>query len=62
MGGDEFAAALLFQPDVSEEKIQERVRMIFDKINLTLKAVEGGGRLSIGNCFCRTENLPQPTL
>ena len=29
MGGDEFAAALLFQPDVSEEKIQERVRMIF---------------------------------
>ena len=48
MGGDEFAAALLFQPDVSEEKIQERVRMIFDKINLTLKAVEGGSGLSMG--------------
>ena len=51
MGGDEFAAALLFQPDVSEEKIQERVRMIFDKINLTLKAVEGGSGLSMGVAF-----------
>ena len=55
MGGDEFAAALLFQPDVSEEKIQERVRMIFDKINLTLKAVEGGSRLSMGVAFAEPE-------
>lgn len=55
MGGDEFAAALLFQPDVSEEKIQERVRMIFDKINLTLKAVEGGSGLSMGVAFAEPE-------
>ena len=55
MGGDEFAAALLFQPDVSEEKIQERLRMIFDKINLTLKAVEGGSGLSMGVAFAEPE-------
>lgn len=55
MGGDEFAAALLFQPDVSEEKIQERVRMIFDKINLTLKAAEGGSGLSMGVAFAEPE-------
>ena len=55
MGGDEFAAALLFQPDVSEEKMQARVRMIFDKINLTLKAVEGGSGLSMGVAFAEPE-------
>lgn len=55
MGGDEFAAALLFQPDVSEEKIQARLRMIFDKINLTLKAVEGGSGLSMGVAFAEPE-------
>lgn len=55
MGGGEFAATLLFQPDVSEEKMQARLRMIFDKINLTLKAVEGGSGLSMGVAFAEPE-------
>lgn len=48
MGGDEFAAVLLLGRDVSEERIRERVRMIFDKINMTLRGTEGGSGISMG--------------
>ena len=53
---EEMSYGLLFcfNPDVSEEKIQEWVRDDLYKINLTPKAVEGGSGLSMG-VACRTE-------
>lgn len=55
MGGDEFAAALLFKKEVGEAKIQERVRMIFDKINMTMKGTEGGTGISMGAAVAEPE-------
>ena len=37
MGGDEFAAALFFEPEMPEEAIVERALQIFDKIHLSLR-------------------------
>ena len=55
MGGDEFAAVLLFDPDTSEEKIRERAQQIFDKINMTLKGTEGGTGISMGVVIAEPE-------
>ncbi|MGN0741519.1 MAG: diguanylate cyclase domain-containing protein [Candidatus Fimadaptatus sp.] len=48
MGGDEFAAALLFSMDTPEASMRERAQQIFDKVSLTLKGVEGGTGISMG--------------
>ena len=48
MGGDEFAAMLFFHSDISELRMHERAQQIFDKVNLTVKAAEGGTGISMG--------------
>lgn len=48
MGGDEFAAMLFFDEDTEEIKMQERAQQIFDKVNMTVKATEGGTGISMG--------------
>lgn len=48
MGGDEFAAALFFKKECSDEFMYERAQQIFDKINVTLKMASQGTSLSMG--------------
>lgn len=48
MGGDEFAAALFFDKGTPDAQLQERAQQIFDKVSITLKAVEGGTGISMG--------------
>ena len=55
MGGDEFAAMLFFDKNVSDDVIRERAQQIFDKVNLTVKATEGGTSISMGAVISRTE-------
>ncbi len=55
MGGDEFAAMLFFDKNVSDDVIRERAQQIFDKVNLTVKAAEGGTSISMGAVISRTE-------
>ena len=55
MGGDEFAAALFFDMDIPEESIRERAQQIFDKMNMTLKGVEGGTGISMGGVISESD-------
>ncbi len=55
MGGDEFAAMLFFNKSVPDDVIKERAQQIFDKVNLTVKAAEGGTSISMGAVISRTE-------
>ncbi|MGN0993608.1 MAG: diguanylate cyclase domain-containing protein [Butyricicoccus sp.] len=55
MGGDEFAVALFFNGDTPDEQLQERAQQIFDKVNITLKAVEGGTGISMGMVIADSE-------
>jgi len=48
MGGDEFAAALFFSKDCTDQFMYERAQQIFDKINMCLKMAEKGASLSMG--------------
>ena len=48
MSGDEFAEALFFDKDTPDAQMQERAQQIFDKVNITLKSVEGGAGISMG--------------
>lgn len=48
MGGDEFAAALFFKKDCTEEFMLQRAQQIFDKINMSLLSAEKGTSLSMG--------------
>ena len=48
MGGDEFAAALFFKAGTPEETLRERAHQIFEKLQLTMRAVEGGHGISMG--------------
>jgi len=48
MGGDEFAAALFFSKDCSDQFMYERAQQIFDKINMSLKMADKGSSLSMG--------------
>ncbi len=43
MGGDEFAAAIMFDDEVTDEEIYARARQIFDRITLTVKAEAEAG-------------------
>ena len=55
MGGDEFAAALFFDKDTPDAQMQERAQQIFDKVNITLKTVEGGAGISMGMVITESE-------
>ena len=55
MGGDEFAAALFFNKETPDTQLQERAQQIFDKVNITLKAVEGGAGISMGMVIADSE-------
>lgn len=55
MGGDEFAAALFFDKDTPDAQLQERAQQIFDKVNITLKSVEGGAGISMGMVIVDSE-------
>ena len=48
MGGDEFAAVIFFDVDTSDAQMHERARQIFDKVNMTVTATEGGTGISMG--------------
>jgi len=48
MGGDEFAAALFFKKECSDEFMYERAQQIFDKINMVLKMNSAATSLSMG--------------
>ena len=48
MGGDEFAAELLFDMDATEASMRERAQQILDEVSITLKGVEGGTGISMG--------------
>ena len=48
MGGDEFAAAMFFNRDVSDSVIYARAQQIFDKMSLTLKSADTGTGISMG--------------
>ncbi len=48
MGGDEFAAALFFKRECSEEFMLQRAQQIFDKINMSLLSAEKATTLSMG--------------
>lgn len=48
MGGDEFAAALFFKNDCTDDFMYQRAQQIFDKINLSLNSATRGTTLSMG--------------
>lgn len=48
MGGDEFAAALFFKKECSDEFMFKRAQQIFDKINMSLNSNTRGTTLSMG--------------
>ncbi|MGN0732914.1 MAG: diguanylate cyclase domain-containing protein [Emergencia sp.] len=51
MGGDEFAAALFFEPDQSEEVMYNRAREIFEKLHVTLHALNPCISVSVGTAI-----------
>lgn len=55
MGGDEFAAMLFFDKDTTELQMKERAQQIFDKVNMTIKATEGGTGISMGVVIAEPE-------
>ena len=48
MGGDEFAAAMFFDTDISDSAIYARAQQVFDKVSLTLKSADTGTGISMG--------------
>lgn len=48
MGGDEFAAALFFKPNISDELMKNRARNVFEKLHLTLQASKPSASISMG--------------
>ena len=55
MGGDEFAAFLVFDPDTTDAQLQERVQQIFDQVNMRLKAASEGVGISMGMTAAKPE-------
>ena len=55
MGGDEFAAALFFKKDCSEDFMYTRAQQIFDKINMSLNSATRGTTLSMGAVIANDE-------
>ena len=54
MGGDEFAAVLYFSLDTPDSIVRERAEQIFDKVNITLKGVEGSSGISMGVAIAKS--------
>lgn len=48
MGGDEFAAALFFSKECTDEFMYQRAQQIFDKINMVLSMNPNATSLSMG--------------
>ena len=48
MGGDEFAAAMFFDTEISDSAIYTRAQQVFDKVSLTLKSADTGTGISMG--------------
>jgi diguanylate cyclase (GGDEF)-like protein/PAS domain S-box-containing protein len=48
MGGDEFAAVLSLDLEISDEILRERVQQIFEQLNQTLEPTKSGTSLSMG--------------
>jgi diguanylate cyclase (GGDEF)-like protein/PAS domain S-box-containing protein len=48
MGGDEFAAAIFFPVDASDELMGQRGQQIFDRMSLTLRSAKEGTSISMG--------------
>lgn len=48
MGGDEFAMALFFNKNISDQQMYKRAQQIFDKVNMTVKSVKSGTGISMG--------------
>ena len=55
MGGDEFAAFLVFDPDTTDAQIRERVQQIFDQVNMRRKAASEGVGISMGMTAAKPE-------
>ncbi len=55
MGGDEFAAALFFKKDCSDEFMYQRAQQIFDKINMVLSMSPHATSLSMGAVISNDE-------
>ena len=55
MGGDEFAAMIFFYKKATEFQMKERAQQIFDKVNMTIKATEGGTGISMGVVIAEPE-------
>ena len=55
MGGDEFAALLVFDQDATEAQIRERAQQIFDQVNMRLKAASEGAGISMGMVIAQPE-------
>lgn len=55
MGGDEFAAALFFSKECSDEFMYQRAQQIFDKVNMVLTMNPNATSLSMGAVIANNE-------
>lgn len=55
MGGDEFAAALFFKKDCTDEFMYQRAQQIFDKVNMILSMSPHATSLSMGAVIANEE-------
>ena len=55
MGGDEFAALLVFDKDTEDAQVRERAQQIFDHVNMRLKAAGEGTGISMGMVIAQPE-------
>lgn len=55
MGGDEFAAVLSFGMDATPALMRQRARQIFDKVDMSLKAMDAHMGISMGGVIAESE-------
>lgn len=55
MGGDEFAAALFFNPDTPDPVLYNRAQQIYDSICLALKGADGRAGVSMGAAIAKPD-------
>lgn len=55
MGGDEFAAALFFNPGTPDSVLRNRAGQIYDSVSLTLKQTDGRTGISMGAAIARPD-------
>ena len=56
MGGDEFAVAMFFNNDLSDEFIFEKTKALFDKINQTVSATSSKMSVSMGVAISNSDD------